>query len=402
MRAVTGYCRLPILAIAAILIAGCGATSVATFAPSLAAVGPSPSAAGSDVPSPLPGVESLAPTVAPAASPIPSPTGPSGDSLCPSTLDPNEPVVGLWDDSGLVRTDLEIRSVARVTDPGAPLAIPAAMQVPSPVSLVGGREAIFSVTWYASSWHHITRFTRFRATLTIEGRDPVDLPIRFESQSGGKANVAIANVPDVGATGQIDIRLEFRDPCFIVAGRVSSPVRIYSVASVADCPRGRDAAFDELGDQFEPPIHIGGVAANHHPWLFTGKVAELGVIDPLPPYVGFDRDSQTLEAAPGATVDVVNPNESLELHPAATYEVIFFRRGPLLRWIENGWIHGDEPDAEIVFRSKLVQLPDGTFSFETPMDPARYVAQVLFAYDAACSIGHSGAGIGIDIVAPAP
>jgi hypothetical protein len=35
MRAVTGYCRFPILAIAAILIAGCGAIPDSCPAPSL-------------------------------------------------------------------------------------------------------------------------------------------------------------------------------------------------------------------------------------------------------------------------------------------------------------------------------------------------------------------------------
>jgi hypothetical protein len=400
MRAVTGYRRLPILAIAATLLAGCGASSTAAPLASPAAV-ISPGAGPSDGPSPAPTVtDTPAPVVTPEPSSIPSPSAPSGSSLCPPALPPAEPVVGLWDSSGLVSTHLEIRRVAFLTDPEAELPVPGPVAVPGAVRFVGGGDVTFDLSWYESTWHHLTTFTRFRATLEMDGREPLDLPVRFESRNGGKSNVAIATVPDVEGSGRIDLRVEFRDPCFIVAGRVASPVHVYSAVSVAACPRDTDAGFDELGETFRPPIHVGGREVDLLPFHFTGKVAGLWVIDSPPPYVGFRRDTPTLAVTPGTALDVTSTNESVELLPAAGYEVTFYRRAPLLRWVENGWIHGDEPDAEIVFRSALIGLPDGTFAFEAPAEPGRYAAEVVFDYDSSCTIGRAGFVVGIDVVAP--
>ena len=133
------------------------------------------------------------------------------------------------------------------------------------------------------------------------------------------------------------------------------------------------------------------------PWLFVGKVAPLWGIDPYPPYVGFTRESPTMTVSPGATVSVANTNPAVELQLADGTKAIAWERAPLIRWLEGGFIHGDEPRAEVVFRSEVVTNADGSFTFTVPDEPGRYAISATFDYDAECSFGTAGFVVGVDV-----
>ena len=185
-----------------------------------------------------------------------------------------------------------------------------------------------------------------------------------------------------------------------MTGVLSTPVRIYSSASVAGCATETDAAFEELAAVFEPPLHVGTIDVDIFAPLPRGKIAPMPLIDPLPAYVAFKRDTPTLIKAPGTTLRVSYANPPVELALQPDLEFHFYRRAPLIRWIEGGWIHGDAPEAPVVFRSRPFLRNDGTFAFYVPTEPARYAAELVFDYDAACSFGTAGAVVGIDVVVP--
>ena len=391
LRAVTGYFRLPILAIAAILIAGCGATPASSPGTS-AEPAPRASAAPFGTHAPL-----QTPWPLPSGGPLPTPEPTAPD--CPPPADAGQTLVYLLNGLDTYGAEVQITSIAPVAQPSQ-ASTPARAEIERvTIHAIGGHEMVLNVFLPEASWPQDTLLSALRATLRLEGKAPIHLPVRLDPRRRGQANDAIVTVPDMDTTGILKVEVEWFDPCFVLAGSVSSPVRIYGASTVADCAQNGEAASDQLSEVFEPPIHVGSVSVALHPWLFTGKVTPLGGIDPPPPYVRYQPDSPGLTAGPGATIEVANPNELLELHADDELNVIYYRRGPLLRWLEAGWIHGGVP-ADVVFRSNLVEHADGTFTFDAPTEPARYVAQVAFTYESACSFGTAGFPVEIEIVAP--
>jgi hypothetical protein len=387
---VTGYRRLTILAVAVLLAAGCGATS-----PSLTAR-PSSGRPSQPVPSIGPSptdqvVETLPPTDAPPTTPEPS------EGTCPTDPPTTQPAVWLSSPLAQGQPVVDITRMARVTDPATALPVPDLEHPPSLVNFVGGRRAFLDLYYVDFQWPWGWNVTTLSAKLTIEGRAPVKLDVELATDSLGNVSGASVRIPDREGRGVLDVNVAWGDACFVYEGVVSSRVHVYAESSVAECPTGRTAAFDELGIAFQPPIVAGGVAADLVPWQFAGKVRDMAVVDPLPPYVGFDAQTATLHVAAGASVTVASSNPAIELRPMEPPRVIFFERAPLIRWLDDGWIHGNEPEAPVVFGSKLVAREDGTFTFKAPPDPGRYAAEVTFYYDAACTVGTAGFVIGVDV-----
>jgi hypothetical protein len=390
MCAVTGRRSPSILAIVALLAAGCGASSpVAT--PGAASAEPS-SSAPSTAPTPTFGViETLPPTDPPPATPEPS------HDACPVETPTDQPGIWLVSRVSQAHPVVEITRMARVSHPESALPLPQVERPPSLMSFVGGRRSYLELYYFDLEWPWGWSLTSLSAKLILGNRDPIHLDAELGTDSLGNVSGASVRIPDRDATGTLEVEVAWYDSCFVYEGSVTTPVRIYPESSVAGCPTGRTAAFDELGIAFDPPILVDGVAANILPWEFAGKVRDMAVIDPLPPYVGFTAETTTIAAETNATITVAYENPAIELRLTDSPKVVFFERDPLLRWLDGGWIHGDEPEAPVVFRSKLVARDDGTFTFTTPPDPGRYVAEVTFSYDAACTLGTAGFVIGMDV-----
>jgi len=392
MSAVTGLRRFPILAIAALVAAGCGATPAATSVPSPSSLETLPTASAS--PSPI---ATAPPAQEPEETDEPETTPEPNSTTCPVDAPTTQPSVRLSSDLSQAQPVVEITRIARVSAPATELPLPEIDRPAGDVRLVGGRRAIFGLFYIDYDWPFGWMITDFTAKLSIGNRDPIPLDVDIGPDSMGNVSSASVRIPDRDATGVVNVSLKWYDSCFVYDGTVSTPVRIYPESSVAGCPTGRVAAFDELSIAFEPPIRIGETEVRLLPWRFAGKVRDLSVVDPLPPYVGFNAESPTVTASPGGTITAAHSNPAVELTLMDMPRVTFFERVPLLRWLDDGWIYGFEPAAPIVFRSKLVRNSDGTFSFEAPPDAGRYAAEAVFDYDSACTLGTAGFVVGVDV-----
>ena len=385
----TGYRRSTIFAIATLLAAGCGATTPNTTA------GPPtnpPSAAASVAPSPtLRLIETYPPTEPPLTTPEPS------HDTCPAALPTAQPVIWLSSDLPRVNPVIDITRMARVEDPTTALPLPELERPKSSISFVGGRRSSLDLFYIDFDWPWGWMITDLSAKLTVDDHKPIELDVELRPDSLGNVSGTSVRIPDRPGTGLLDVEVAWYDSCFTYEGRVSTPVLIYAESSVADCPTRRTAAFLELDVTFDPRIFVDGVEVELRPWLFAGKVADMSVIDPLPPYVGFNADTPIIGIAASTTVTATYDNPLVALMSQDQPKVSFYERGPLLRWLEGGWIQGDEPEAPVVFRSKLVSNELGTYTFEAPPNPGRYAAAVTFDYDAACSMGSAGFVVGVDV-----
>lgn len=387
----TGFHRLAILAIAALLVAGCGA-SASTSAPSVSVTDAMPSAEpASPIASPS--------TTFPLLTPMPVPSvwaEPSAAQGCPSAPGDDNPMVALADGKDVIWKLLDITRVTPVAEPDRELTPPRGIGASRADFLLGGGETRLELTYFQVGWPDTPHtISRLRMTIEAEGREPMRLPVRFGTGEDGSTD-AFVDVPDIAFRGVYDVKIEWHDACFAYEATASSPLIIDPAASVEGCPERRNAAFDELGATFEPPIVVGPVNARLLPWGFHGKVASLVVIDPLPPYTSFSRDTVTFPAAPAATLAVSSWSDQLELWLGDSAKVELYRRGELIRWMEGGWIHGDQPEAKVVFRSALTRGAGG-FTFSLPVEPGRYAATAAFNYNSACSFGTAGFVVGVDV-----
>lgn len=394
MDAVTGFHRLAILAIAALLAAGCGANAASpSTPPSQTAPTASPTTSPRATTEPSPS-ESPPPGVAPIPTTSPAPS----TTACPASIGEDDPMVTL-DAAEAFWMQLSIQEMAPVAAPEQPIDPP---RFPSRWDgfefLLGGTETRLHLDYYPVGWPATPiTISKLRLTLVAEGEDPIKLPVRLEA--GEKATRAFVDVLNMSWSGTLEIVAEWQDPCFTYRARSTAPLLIDPAASIQGCAVRREAAFDELGAVFEPPIGVGPVDANLVPWSFVGKVTSLAVIDPLPPYTGFSRETVTFAAEPEAALTVASWSDELDLWLRDGAQVEFYRRGELIRWMEGGWIHGDEPEAKVVFRSPIVESADA-FTFTLPVEPGRYAATTVFKYNAACSFGSAGFVVGIDVVSP--
>ena len=249
--------------------------------------------------------------------------------------------------------------------------------------LLGGQEARFEVGYPGDdTWPSDSTITSLSARLVDDAQSRQELDVRFEPKPDG-GSVAVVSVPEARFRGTLKLSIEWRDECFLAAGRSSIPIIIDPPSTLEGCPEGTNRAWDEVGALFDAPVTVGGVPVGLLP-LPNGKVAALPVIDPLPPYVAFGSDTPAITTSPGATIDVSVP--------IATALLAY-----LLGRIEGGWIHGEEPAADVVFRSVLVENAERTFSFSVPSEPGRYAIEAIFDYDATCTFGTAGFVVGVDI-----
>jgi hypothetical protein len=383
----TRYRRPLINAMAALLLAGCGANAASPSAPPSLSI-PTASPVATSEPSPSPSLE-------PDGTPIPTTAPAPSTTACPASVGEDEPIVTL-DAADAFWMQLSIEAMAPVTATDQPIEPPRSpSRWDGVVFLLGGAETRLRLDYYPVGWPAApVTISRLRLTLQADGQDPIRLPVRLEP--GETATRAFVDVPNMAWSGTLEIVAEWQDSCFTYRARSTTPLLIDPAASVEGCAVRRERAFDELGAVFEPSIGVGPVDANLSPWLFIGKVTPLAVIDPLPPYTGFTRETVTLAAESGATLTVSSWSDELDLWLPDGARVEFYRRGELIRWMEGGWIHGDEPEAKVVFRSTLGESTDG-FTFTLPDEPGRYAATAMFNYNSACSFGTAGFVVGIDV-----
>jgi hypothetical protein len=383
----------PILLIAALLAAGCDAL-ISTSFPGPAE--PSRAAEASAVaPAPTYRVIQTYPPTAPPPSATPGPS----DERCRSDQRTDDTGFAAIHDEGSVGVATRITSLTRAdTGERLPLPPPPPDFGWSPGFLVSGAEMRIHAGYYGGGlpFRQDITITSLEATLIAEGQLRIDLGARFEPHPDGIGTIAVVGVPKGSFRGTLKFSVEWRDECFVVAARGSTPVIVDPPSAIEGCPDGRREGWREVDALFDPPITVGPLQVGLHA-VGQGKVQDLYYADPPFPYQFFDTETPTMVATPGETIHVSIPDPDIVIHARLRENVIAFRRTPLIRWLEGGWIHGNEPEAEIVFRSPVVDHGGGAFSFTVPTQPGRYAIEAVFDYDARCSYGTAGFVVGVDV-----
>ena len=302
-------------------------------------------------------------------------------------------------DEGTIGVALKITSLTRA-DTGKSLSLP-----PPPPDfgwqpgfLVSGSEMRIQAGYYGGRlpFRQDITITSLEASLITEGQPRIDLAARYEPHPDGVGTIAVVRVPKSSFRGILRFSVEWRDECFVVSARGSTPVIVDPPSAIEGCPDRRREGWREIDALFDPPITVGPLQIELH-GVGQGKVRDLSFADPPLPYQFFDSGTPTMVATPGETIHISIPNPDIVIHGRLRENVIAFRRAPLIRWLEGGWIHGNEPEAEIVVRSPLVDHGDGAFSFTLPKKPGRYAIEAVFDYDSQCSYGSAGFVVGVDV-----
>ena len=381
MRAVTGHSRLPILAIAAILIAGCGAT------------------APSSGPTALTAPESLsAHTTPPPATPpatLPDPT-PTTNSSCPG-LQPDMGIPSadfdVWTPIGGFFLGLDVTRVSPNSDPGQAILLEGGKPyLDDPIRLVGGWQIGLDpgIDYDESGEVSITLLGAI-ATVHVDGRRPIRMNGVVGTLPKTKRPGFLFDVPDVKAA-VIDFTVEWSDTCFTYVAEKAWGVQMVRAAFADRCPSDQEEFTTHWAALEEPPIKAGGIPMPLYRSSTLGLWTQYAVS--AQGNVGFAHWDPASDAAigiAGGTVRVGDGNVDLRL---ASFSTEFFRRGDIVDWIKNDEWPGREL---IVFRSTADPYPDGHFEILLPGYPGRYVASFYFQWESPCASGDGVAAVSINV-----
>jgi hypothetical protein len=384
MCAVTGFHRLPILAIAALLAAGCGAT-------------PQPSPTISPPPHP-----------SPERSATPEQTATPGPSLPIPTPVPR-PAAGCsaLDDVDLGRIEVDLSSlypsgnggfggfsvghvnaqlqVTRITE----LSGQQRSAVPQPRHLsngagqmLGGREFVtFPSTFFEGSIGPQSMVDA-RVTLSLAGTSPIDLPTRFVRGNRNFNQVAVT-VPDVAGPGDVTVAFVCDDACFRYEASATIPLDVVPLERYAGCELDEDLYWDQLRALLDGSIMVDGTApsvgspfneSRFAPYVNPG-------IDAFMAYM-FDADAPELIVASGGTLRIDN-QKPRRLDLAGKLNVVVWTRRSIVKAIT------DYPPKGIVEISqvRLERQPDSSYQLPVPAEPGRYVVGLSVKFESRCTTG---------------
>jgi hypothetical protein len=380
MGAVTGFHRLSILAIAALLAAGCGANTPIS-APSATITVGGPTAAPSPPATPLATVAVSAPSPGVICEPL------TEDSWPPSAD------FSLRIPFGYENVFLDVTRVSSIARPDEFVEFEAnEPYLEEPGRLVGGwhvslfpesddDEPDVSISLIAAS-----------AVVRISGGGPIQMDATIGTDSELGVPVFLFNVPDVRGSAVIDFKVEWADACYTYLAEGPAAFEMIRAAFAARCPsshRGFAAYWTELG---EPPPTAGGVSvvlsASSTLGLWSGyAVSAQGNVG----YAHWDPESPNAVGEAGGTIRVGDGNPDLVFDSLSTE---FYRRGDIVDWLEGG----DFPKRDrIVFRATADPFPDGHLDLLLPNKPGRYVASLSYLWGSPCARGDGVGAVGVDI-----
>jgi hypothetical protein len=362
-----------ILAIVAMLLAGCGVAE-----PSTGPASPSPLA-------PTPGTGGTPPAT---STPGPEPSAAfNGD--CPSLDDAYEPPE-VWLDVRLpgpevVSYELNVTRVMsgqdaakvweREPDPSRPDGV---------VRLVGGREHDVELT-IGGSVMPAVEIIAVDAVLQAAARS-VRVEARVDDRDGHRVIVLRAGNTDV--TGELEIRLQWSDACFEYTASERLRAEIASSGTVAACPADDDAFLAYTTALLDDPLDVGGAATALYLSSVIGLWSPYAVSADGHPFDAWDRTVAGAVGSPGATIPVLDQDANLRL-PALSTE--FFRRRDVIEWQDSA-----DPYRR-AFLSTAAPYPDGHFELLLPASPARYVAVIGFEWDSPCMYGNGFSVLTIEV-----
>ena len=388
MGAVTGYRRLPILAIAALLAAGCGANA------------PSPTSP--------PASQSAVATATPRPTPPPAPTPSATAAPSFPTFAPIEtPAAGCssLDQVDLTNFEIDLSSVYPSGSGGlggfsighvdAQLALTRITElsgerrstVAPPVTLSNGRGQMLGGREFVT----FPSFDRFgetqtiveaSVTLTLDGGTPIDLPVRIVP-GNPILNQAAVSVPDLAGPGSVNLNMSWTDDCFRYDATGTIPVDVVPLRETAGCELDEQLYWDELEALLDDSIVAGGTKPNvgsafnesrFAPYLNPGIDAFIGYM--------FDPDAPELVVPVGGTVQIEN-GKPRRLDLGERMKVIIWTRRSVAQAVKDYPPHGL---VEVV-QGRLQQQPDGSYALPVPTEPGHYVAALSVQFESKCSTG---------------
>ena len=388
MSAVTGLRRLPILAIAALLAAGCGANPASS---GLAAVPSTMSSEGAAAsPGPTTGSGATAaprPTLAPVPSPAPGCVALDDVNLTRLEVDlgslyPNGDgglsggfSIGLVDGELLVTRITELSGQRRS-------AAPAPRQITNGGGqMLGGREFVTFPWIFLPGSSTPQAMINAKVTLKLDGASPIDLPTRFVRGNKNLDQVAVT-VPDVAGAGHVTLDFVWADPCFRYEASGTIPVDMVPLEQTAGCDLDNETYWDQLHAVLEGSIMVGttkpivGSAFNeskYAPHVNPGIDAFIGYM--------FDPEGPEQTVASGGTLQIKSLKEQVHLGEKVTV-VIWTRRS-----IANAVTDYPPKETDEVFEGRLERQPDGSYELPVPDAPGRYVAAMSVKFDSPCTTG---------------
>jgi hypothetical protein len=371
--------RFPIIAIAALLAAGCGANTP-TAAPSPAGSLPEPPSAPSSAPTHL------------RTFPAPSPTPHDGcESLAGRTWRPSADF-SLRIPLGYENVDLDVTRIAAIADPDELVEFePNEPYLDEPAPLVGG--------WNVSLIPNIdddepvdapVSLVAATAVLRVDGRAPIRMDGVLATDEELEKPVAQFELPDVKGDVVIEFRVEWSDECYQYLAEGPAAFRMVRAAYAEHCPDGHKGVAAHWAEMQEPPVTVGGVAMPLVRSITYGKWTRYATfVDPVIGWMHWDPANGTATGPAGATLPVVMGNADLELE---TLRVEYYRRSAIVEALDTS--HSNRGD--VLFRASADPYPDGHFELLLPNRPGRYVASVHFDYETPCLSGDGAGGVAIE------
>lgn len=378
--ALTGRAHLCVLAIAVLMVAGCG-PSTPTTTPALSTQ-PDLTA-------------SMEPTSSPVVRPIPTPTsaatfGPDAhcDTLglaISSTFVPGamDVYLGTFDQYIPLATE----RAASVDDPQQiwPGGYDYGDGLPDVIRLRGGSDIILRPQLdYDFPFDWPLEINAARAVLRVpgEGRNELAAPITASDS-------VTLSIPDRDLRGTLRLEFEASDRCLRYTGSGVGQVQVVRAATVDACPVDHEGYAAHWATLADPPLMVGDVPVD------LGRIETLGLWTEYAVssqgntgLTTWSPDSETTKGVAGGTVRSEPANPALRL---PFLEAVFYRRKAVVD-MQAG---GDWPSP--VFRSTADPYADGHFELLVPSRAGRYVASLHVQWESACAYGGAAGAIGVDV-----
>ena len=389
MDAVTGYRRSTILAIAALLAAGCGATpkspAASTPAPSLPAIASSSVAPATDSLAP-PSTPPPNPTLAPLATPAPGCIALDDGDLTGLEVDLSSVYPsgsgGFGGFSvGHVNGALQVTRIEELSGQRRSAVPPPRRFSNGRGLMLGGREFVtFPSTWF-DGHSNPQAMIDAQVILTLDGASPIDLPTRFVAGNENFDQVAVT-VPDVSGPGSVELAFVWADACFRYEAAGTIPVDVVPIARTAGCELDERLYWDQLHAVLDGAITVAGTTPSVGSAFNESKFAPY--VNPgIDAFIGymFDADAPELTVAPKSTIRIESGKP--RVHLAEKLTVVIWTRRSIADAVKDYPPQG----AVRVFEGRLERQADGTYELPVPDEPGRYVAALSVKFDSPCSTG---------------